>query len=217
MTATSPTGPPHVETETRQRQCGAEMRRSPGRAPSASAAFPVAPVKENAHLTPMTTFPCLTVVSNIRLCYSVFMMQRRTDLWGPDAEEFDPDCWLDERSNKYVTKNPYIFIPFNAGPRICLGQQFVYNEMSFMIIRLLQNFTSVDLHLSSAPPDAHPPAVWAEASPLRDVVVCNAAGDETTTRQSSTAPMRPKRSTRGGAPRSVPQIPTPHATTSAAR
>ena len=35
--------------------------------------------------------------------------------------------------------------------------------MSFMIIRLLQNFTSVDLHPGSAPPEAHPPAVWAEA------------------------------------------------------
>jgi len=38
-----------------------------------------------------------------------------------------------------------------------------------MIIRLLQNFTSVDLHLSSAPPDAHPPAVWAEASGRKGV------------------------------------------------
>jgi hypothetical protein len=41
--------------------------------------------------------------------------------------------------------------------------------MSFMIIRLLQNFTSVDLHLSSAPPEAHPPAAWAEASGRKGV------------------------------------------------
>jgi len=70
------------------------------------------------------------------------MMQRRTDLWGPDgkfirihypltlirhsfplAEVFDPDRWLDERLKTYVSKNPFIFLPFNAGPRICLGQQ----------------------------------------------------------------------------------------------
>lgn len=69
-------------------------------------------------------------------------MHRRTDLWGPDgekrllsikgcltenlsraAEEFDPDRFLDERLNKYLTPNPFIFLPFNAGPRICLGQQ----------------------------------------------------------------------------------------------
>jgi len=38
------------------------------------------------------------------------------------AEVFDPNRFLDERT-KYHTKNPFIFVPFNAGPRICLGQQ----------------------------------------------------------------------------------------------
>lgn len=37
--------------------------------------------------------------------------------------EFDPDRFLDERLQKYLTPNPFIFLPFNAGPRICLGQQ----------------------------------------------------------------------------------------------
>ncbi len=39
------------------------------------------------------------------------------------ALEFDPDRFLDGRLHKYLTPNPYIFVPFNAGPRICLGQQ----------------------------------------------------------------------------------------------
>jgi len=39
------------------------------------------------------------------------------------ALEFDPDRFLDERLHKYLTPNPFIFLPFNAGPRICLGQQ----------------------------------------------------------------------------------------------
>lgn len=50
------------------------------------------------------------------------MMHTDETLWGPDASEFDPDRFLDERK-KYMLANPFIFLPFNAGPRICLGQQ----------------------------------------------------------------------------------------------
>jgi Cytochrome P450 len=68
-------------------------------------------------------------------------MQRRTDLWGPDgvfcvltldysrfhltclANEFDPDRFIDERLHKYLIPNPFIFLPFKTGPRICLGQE----------------------------------------------------------------------------------------------
>ncbi|KAH7930329.1 cytochrome P450 [Leucogyrophana mollusca] len=98
---------------------------------------------------------------NTRTPYSVFLMHRRKDLWGPDAEEFDPDRFLDERLHKYLTKNPFIFVPFNAGPRICLGQQFAYSEVSFFLVRLLQAFSSVSLATDT---QTAPPAEWAKAS-----------------------------------------------------
>ncbi|KAG6898455.1 hypothetical protein C0993_006789 [Termitomyces sp. T159_Od127] len=89
-------------------------------------------------------------------------MHRRKDLWGPDADEFDPDRFLDARLKKYLLSNSFIFLPFNAGPRICLGQQFAYNEISFMLIRFMQQFTSVSLDEAASPPQAKPPAHWAE-------------------------------------------------------
>ncbi|KAJ7063970.1 cytochrome P450 [Mycena amicta] len=95
--------------------------------------------------------------------YSVFLMQRRKDLWGPDADEFDPDRFLDERLKKYLLTNSFQFLPFNAGPRICLGQQFAYNEMSFMLIRLLQAFSAFHLDEEAFPPGARPPAEWKHA------------------------------------------------------
>ncbi|KAI0637982.1 cytochrome P450 monooxygenase pc-2 [Trametes polyzona] len=107
---------------------------------------------------PRVFVPAETVV-----VYSAFLLHRRKDYWGPDALSFDPDRWLDERLNKYFTANPLIFIPFNAGPRICLGQQFAYNEISFFLIRLLQNFSHVELDLSAQPPDSRAPPEWAEA------------------------------------------------------
>jgi len=102
------------------------------------------------------------IPNNTRVLYSIFHMHRRTDLWGPDAFEFDPDRFLDERLHKYLTPNPYIFTPFNAGPRICLGQQFAYQETSFFLVRLLQQFTGFRLAPEAQPEDSKPPASWKE-------------------------------------------------------
>lgn len=56
--------------------------------------------------------------------------------------------------------NPFIFLPFNAGPRICLGQQFAYNETSVVIARLVQIFEGISLDMDSNP-EAKSPAAWA--------------------------------------------------------
>jgi hypothetical protein len=45
------------------------------------------------------------------------LIHRRRDTWGPDSHIFDPDRWLDQRMGR-VLKNPMMFTPFNAGPRI---------------------------------------------------------------------------------------------------
>ncbi|KAI6040651.1 cytochrome P450 [Pisolithus marmoratus] len=88
--------------------------------------------------------PPIYIPPKTQIPFSVLLMQRRKDLWGPDADIFDPDRFLDERL-KYLTSNPFIFLPFSAGPRICIGQQFAYNEMSFFLVRLLQTFSSITL------------------------------------------------------------------------
>ncbi|KAK0488922.1 cytochrome P450 [Armillaria novae-zelandiae] len=104
------------------------------------------------------------VPKDTRVVYSVFLMHRRTDLWGPDALEFDPDRFLDSRLHQYLTPNPFIFVPFNAGPRICLGQQFAYNEASYYLIRLLQTFSSFSLATDAQPAEGTPPASWVKSS-----------------------------------------------------
>jgi len=102
----------------------------------------------------------LYIPSDTPVIYSAFIMHRWKPFWGPDALEFDPDRFIDERLGKYLTPNPFIFLPFNAGPRICLGQQFAYNESSFFLIRLLQSFSSFTLATDSQPEDSVPPAEW---------------------------------------------------------
>ena len=77
------------------------------------------------------------------------------------ALKFDPDRFLDERLHKYLVANPFIFCPFNAGPRICLGQQLAYNKATFFLVRLLQRFTGFKL---DSRVNIQPPADWATGS-----------------------------------------------------
>jgi len=134
--------------------------------------YPPVPVdgraSKNATTWPATTLDGrpLYVPANTKIVYSVFWMHRRTDLWGPDALEFDPDRFIDERLHKYLTPNPFIFLPFNAGPRICLGQQFAYQETSFFLIRLLQRFKAFHFAPDAQPESSKPPASW-KSSPVK--------------------------------------------------
>jgi len=69
--------------------------------------------------------------------YSVFAMHRRKDIWGEDAEEFRPERWEGRRYG-------WEYLPFNGGPRICIGQQFALTEAGYVITRLLQRFEKVE-------------------------------------------------------------------------
>ncbi|KAH0538865.1 hypothetical protein FGG08_004582 [Glutinoglossum americanum] len=48
--------------------------------------------------------------------YSVYVMHRRTDIWGEDAAEFKPERWEGRKAG-------WEYLPFNGGPRICLGRE----------------------------------------------------------------------------------------------
>lgn len=54
--------------------------------------------------------------------YQPLLMMRRKDLWDDDACEFHPERWMDQKRMKVLAADPYRFLPFNGGPRICLGQ-----------------------------------------------------------------------------------------------
>lgn len=50
--------------------------------------------------------------------YMTLLMQRNKALWGSDADEFDPERWIDPKRLSRFTSNPMMFTPFSAGPRI---------------------------------------------------------------------------------------------------
>lgn len=73
--------------------------------------------------------------------YSVYVMHRRKDIYGEDAEEFRPERWEGDA----LKDIGYAYLPFNGGPRLCLGQDFALLEASYTIVRILQVFPEIGL------------------------------------------------------------------------
>jgi cytochrome P450 len=69
--------------------------------------------------------------------YSPYVMHRRKDIYGPDANEFRPERWETLRPG-------WEYIPFNGGPRICLGQQYALTEAGYVTARLVQEFATME-------------------------------------------------------------------------
>ncbi|KAE8378259.1 cytochrome P450 [Aspergillus bertholletiae] len=65
--------------------------------------------------------------------YSVYSMHRRTDIWGQDAHSFRPERWEN-------AKHQWEYLPFNGGPRICLGQQYALTVASYTLVKFMQHF-----------------------------------------------------------------------------
>jgi cytochrome P450 len=71
------------------------------------------------------------------VAYGVFAMHRRKDLYGEDADEYKPERWESLRVG-------WGYLPFNGGPRICVGQQFALTEAGYTLVRMVQEFEKIE-------------------------------------------------------------------------
>lgn len=78
----------------------------------------------------------LFVKKGTPVIYNLHAIHRRPDIYGADSHEFRPERWDGLRPG-------WGFIPFNGGPRICLGREFLLSlhfyrlNSLFMLSRLL--------------------------------------------------------------------------------
>ena len=74
--------------------------------------------------------------------FGQYVIARRKNLWGPNADDFIPERW-----EGHETGNPfgYAYYPFHGGPRTCLGQDFATMEVAYTIVRLLKVFPKIAL------------------------------------------------------------------------
>ncbi|MCJ1283332.1 hypothetical protein MMC26_002660 [Xylographa opegraphella] len=86
--------------------------------------------------------PCFIAKGQF-LIWNVYAMHRRTDFYGEDADLFRPERWLDDGETKGLRVG-WNYLPFNGGPRICIGQQLALTEASYVTVRLMQEFSALE-------------------------------------------------------------------------
>ncbi|KAG0647858.1 Cytochrome P450-CM2 [Hyphodiscus hymeniophilus] len=94
----------------------------------------------------------LAIMKGEQVGYSIYVMHRRADIWGEDADEFVPKRWEGRKLG-------WEYLPFSGGPRVCLGreyslekmwsfadelEQYALNEASFVVVSILRRFDKIE-------------------------------------------------------------------------
>ncbi|KAK3371311.1 cytochrome P450 [Lasiosphaeria ovina] len=88
--------------------------------------------------------PPIAVLKGDAVIYSAIAMQRRPELYPEISDKFaNPATFSPDRWNHWTPK-PWQYLPFNGGPRICVGQNFAMTEMAFTLVRLLQKYDRLE-------------------------------------------------------------------------
>ncbi len=76
------------------------------------------------------------VAPNTAVLPMIYAVHRHPEFW-PDPERFDPERFTPAAMKD---RHPCAYLPFGAGPRVCLGMNFALQEMTMLIATLAQHF-----------------------------------------------------------------------------
>ena len=78
----------------------------------------------------------LSFPANTQFMIPIYAIQRNPKYW-PDPGEFRPERFADGLPKKDLKHS---YMPFGAGPRICIGSRFAMLELSAILVSLLRRF-----------------------------------------------------------------------------
>jgi cytochrome P450 len=81
-----------------------------------------------------TTLGGLSVTRGTHVWLCIYALHH-DERWYPEPERFHPQRWLDQATQKRFT-----FLPFGAGPRMCIGQHFAMTETVLGLAAMLALF-----------------------------------------------------------------------------
>ncbi|XP_056141763.1 cytochrome P450 4B1 [Lampris incognitus] len=102
--------------------------------------YPPVPGMARKLTKPMTFFDGRSLPEGCIVATSVFGIHRNQTVWE-NPNDFDPLRFLPENVSK---RSPHAFVPFSAGPRNCIGQNFAMNEIKVVIAQTLRRYQLVE-------------------------------------------------------------------------
>ncbi|KAI2474117.1 cytochrome P450 9e2-like [Diabrotica virgifera virgifera] len=89
----------------------------------------------------------LTIKKGMSIIMPVYPIHRDSKYY-PDPDKFNPERFSDENKSKI---NPYAYLPFGIGPRICIASRFALLEIKVVFFYLLKDFEIVPVKKSQIP------------------------------------------------------------------